>query len=556
MASSPDKNELTALVRRQLVWFLFCRVLVISLLLGGTIIYHYRGGLEPQFLLRSLYLLVGFYYVQAAVAAGTLPLVRRWRLFVQAQIVWDLLFIVCLIFLTGSIDSPFHFLFYLVVIGASVFLARREVFVTASAAAILFGSLLDLQYYGYLLNLPLWVARPSQVDSREVFFGVFVNVTAIFFTALLSGILGERLRRSEQALEKKKIDYVELENLNRTILASIGSGLMIVNPLGRIRSFNAAAENISGYSLDQVYDRDVRELFSSFAVYDGTLKIVERGEGFFDTPKAGRRTLGYTSSLVNGTVGKPLGLLITFRDMTWYKELEERLKRSERLAAVGQLASGMAHEIRNPLASISGSVQLLMEGGDVSSQNRRLMQIVIKEAERLSSLLTDFLCYAHPVSPKIATVDVSAALDELTDIAASDPRFTKVDIRRAYPSGVSMQVDLEQLHQAIWNLVINGAEAMSEGGVLSIGLDPGEGVVFVEDSGPGIPDSLKNKIFNPFFTTKEGGTGLGLATVHGIVEAHGGSISVFSGTKGGTKFVIHFSGMTGAMSAKCSLPEY
>jgi two-component system sensor histidine kinase PilS (NtrC family) len=534
----PAYNQTAEIPSRQLGWLLICRVLAITLLLGGTIVYHLRNASEQLYLLHSLYLLGGLYYGQAAVAAVVLPRIRRQRLFVQAQIVWDLLFITGLIYLTGSIDSPFHFLYYLVVIIASAFLTRREIFFVASAAAILFGSLLDLQYYGFLPPLPAWSVQP-QLDIRQVFYAVFVNVTAIFFAALLSGLLAERLRRSEQALEKKNIDYDELENLNRTILANIGSGLMIINPLGRIRSFNAAAEHISGFTLEDVYDRDVREVFPAFAVYNGMLLVVERGEGIFLSREAGRRILGYASSLVRGADGQTLGLLITFKDMTWYKELEERLKRSDRLAAVGQLASGMAHEIRNPLASISGSVQLLMEAKGVSEDERQLMRIVVKEADRLNGLLSDFLLYARPGSPRIAVADVSSVLDELSLIAAADPRFVGIEIRRAYPPGVSMPLDRQQLYQAMLNLLINGAEAMPDGGVLTIGLGPGAREIFVEDSGPGIPENIRNRIFNPFFTTKDHGTGLGLATVHAIVEAHGGSISVASGRQGGARFVIN-----------------
>jgi two-component system sensor histidine kinase PilS (NtrC family) len=198
----------------------------------------------------------------------------------------------------------------------------------------------------------------------------------------------------------------------------------------------------------------------------------------------------------------------------------------------------MAHEIRNPLASISGSVQLLLEGSKVSEEDRQLMGIVLREADRLSGLLSDFLLYARPGSPKIAAVDVSAVLDELALLAAGDPRFAGIEIRRAYPPGVSMPLDRQQLYQAMLNLVINGAEAMPDGGVLTIGLGPGEREIFVEDSGPGIPDNIRNRIFNPFFTTKDHGTGLGLATVHAIVEAHGGSVAVASGSRGGARFVI------------------
>ena len=525
--------------RRQLSWYLFCRVLVITLFLGGTILYNLRSGFaSPDLTVTYLYLLIAVSYAQALPSAVFLPRLRRFGLFAQLQIVWDLLFAAALVYLTGGIESPFAFLFILIIISASVFLRRRDIFIVAAAAIILYGSLLDLQYYGYLPRLG-GLIFPQQFDAREMFYAVFVNALAFFLTAALSAILAERLRRSEQALEKKKIDYVELENLNRTILANIGSGLMIVNPRGRIRSFNAAAESISGYTLEDVYDRDVRELFPALAVYDGTLQIVERGEGFFDSPEAGRRILGYASSLVRGADGQTLGLLITFRDMTWVKEMEERLKRADRLAAVGQLASGMAHEIRNPLASISGSVQLLMEGSNVSEEDRQLMRIVVKEADRLNGLLGDFLLYARPGSPKIADCDVSSVLDELAQIAAADPRFAGIEIRRAYPPEVSLPLDRRQLAQAMWNLLINGADAMPEGGVLTIGMNPGKREIFVEDSGPGIPEKIRSQIFNPFFTTKDHGTGLGLATVHAIVEAHGGSVSVVGGRQGGARFVIN-----------------
>jgi len=539
METSLEKHLKDEPVRRQLAWYLFCRVLVISLFLGGTILYNLRSGFaHPDLTTTYLYLLIAVSYAQALPSAVFLPKFQRFGLFAQLQIVWDLLFAVALIYLTGGIESPFAFLFILIIISASVFLRRRDIFIVAAAAIILYGSLLDLQYYGYLPHLR-GLIFPQQFDARQMFYAVFVNALAFLLTAALSAVLSERLRRSEQALEKKKIDYVELENLNRTILANIGSGLMIINPQGRIRSFNTAAESISGYTLEDVYDRDVRELFPELAVYDGAPQIVERGECLFDSVKAGRRVLGYASSLVKGADGQTLGLLVTFKDMTWVKEMEERLKRADRLAAVGQLASGMAHEIRNPLASISGSVQLLMEGEGVRAEDRQLMRIVVKEAERLSGLLDDFLRYARPGTPDIVDCNVSSVLDELTRMAVADPRFAGVEFRCVYPPEVAMAVDRQQLAQAMWNLLINGAEAMPAGGVLTVGIDPEARQIFVQDSGPGIPEALRNQIFNPFFTTKDHGTGLGLATVYSIVAAHGGTISVTSGEKGGARFEIN-----------------
>lgn len=547
-ARDSNIGERTKPVRRHLSWFLFCRILVLTLFLGGTILYQLRSGIEkPHLVVTFLYLLIGIFYVQALLSAVVLSRFHRLTLFAQAQIAWDLLFAVSLIYITGGVESPFAFLFILIIISASVFLSRREIFFVASAAAILYGSLLDLQYYGYLPRIS-GLIFPQDIDSRQIFYAVFVNVLAFLLTASVSAILAERLRRSEQALVKKEIDYEELESLNRTILASIGSGLMIINPQGRIRSFNAAAERISGYPLEEVYDHDVRELFPDLAVFDGNFKMVERGEGRYQTREGRWLVLGYASSLIKGSDGKPLGLLVTFQDLTRLKEMEEQLKRADRLAAVGQLASGMAHEIRNPLAAISGSVQLLMEGGHVTEENRRLMGIVVKEAERLSALLTDFLLFASPSLPKLSEVGISTLLDELADMAVADPRFGSIEIRREYPPGIKMLLDRQKIHQALWNLAINSAEAMAGHGVLTLGLaDEGQSL-FVEDSGPGIPNQIRRKIFNPFFTTKDRGTGLGLATVHKIVEAHGGSIVVAAGRSSGARFTIRLPGKAAGMT--------
>lgn len=530
-------RKTTEPLRRQLSWYLFYRLLVISLFLGGAIAFQLRGGSSSVF--PFLFLLVGISYLQALVSALLLRGLRHpGRLFIHAQVIWDLLFSTAVIYVTGGYFSAFSFLYVLTIISSSVFLSRREVLIVASAAAILFGSLLDLQYYGILPTFS-GVALDRMASARDVFFSIFVNVSSFFLIAFLSGLLSERIRRSEQALEQQQIDLAELEQLNQTILDNISSGLMILNPAGRIRAFNPGASRITGYSLQEVYNRFYREIFPQMeAVVGDEFQLIARAEGEFHDHAGNSRTLGYATSLVKDPQEKTLGLLVTFQDLTHLKQMEDQLKRADRLAAVGQLASGMAHEIRNPLASISGSIQLLMDNPDLAPDDRRLMGIVVKEAHRLSGLLTDFLLYAKPAPPKKETEDVSHLLDELCSIITADPRFVKVKLLRHYPAGVSMHLDGQQLLQALWDLAINAAESMLEGGVLEIGLDPVKSIIFMEDSGPGIPAAIREKIFDPFFTTKDHGTGLGLATVYAIISAHGGTITVGSAQLGGTRFTI------------------
>ncbi len=530
--------------RRQLTWFLFFRVLVVTIFLGGAAVYQWRS-LESATIssLSSIFFVLGsLYYLQALIASFLLPRARRFRLFIQSQIAWDLVFVACLTVLTGGLKSFFSFLFVLIILSSSVFLGRREILVVASAAAILYGSLLDLQFYGYLPEIG-GMGLNDKVDARDFFYAIFIHVMAFFLTGLLGGTLSERLRKSEQALEKKEIDFEELERLNRTILDNITSGLMIVNAAGRIRSFNAAASRITGFSLEEIYNRDIRELFPAMPVFQGTdFAVVRRREGSILDRHGKRRTLGYATSLVEDPEG--ISLLITFQDLTHLKEMEDQLKRADRLAAVGKLASGMAHEIRNPLASISGSVQLLMDAANIRVEDRRLMQIVVKEADRLSGLLNDFLVYARPRAPQPSFVDAAALLDEMVEMLYADKRFAAVEIRREYSPGTVMRFDREQIHQSLLNLAINAAEAMGpSGGCLTLGLDERTSALFVEDTGPGIPEAIRERIFDPFFTTKDSGTGLGLATVYAIVEAHGGHIRVTPGRNGfGTRFTLRLPG--------------
>ncbi|MEJ2700594.1 MAG: ATP-binding protein, partial [Desulfuromonadales bacterium] len=322
---------------------------------------------------------------------------------------------------------------------------------------------------------------PEEISGRDVFYSVFLNVLAFIFTALLTGSLAESLRKSEAALEKREIDYGELEELNRTILANIGSGLMIINARGQIRSFNAAAGKITGYRIEDVYNRDVRKIFPGFEVLDGNdFRIVRRGEAGFTGSSGKAQILGYASSLVKNPEEKTLGLLITFQDLTELKGLENQLQRADRLAAVG----------------------------------------------------------ARPGKPELTDVDVSLLLDELADLIQADPRFSAIRILREYPPGVRMRVDLGQFRQALLNLVINGAEAMEGPGTLHLGADHISASVYVEDTGPGIAETIREKIFDPFFTTKDQGTGLGLATVHTIIEAHHGIVEVGPGRTGGTRMTV------------------
>ncbi|MGA1870090.1 MAG: two-component system sensor histidine kinase NtrB [bacterium] len=535
-----ESNYYIGQIRKQLSWFLFYRILVVSLFLGGTIIYQLRCELQhSQPPLPHLYMLVVVSYLQAIFSAVILIRTKHLKILAQCQIIWDLLLATSLIYVTGGIESLFSFLFILIIISSSVFLNLQELLLVASASSILYGSILDLQFFGYLPSLGGLVFS-QQIDGTSLFFTLFIHVIAFFSTAILSGVLAEQILRSERALQARNIDYEELENLNKTILDNINSGLMIINQKGYIRSFNVGASKITGYSLNEIYNRHISEIFPELKVCDDEgLHSISRGEAHFVNNQGHSLILGYASTFVYNAQKKIPHLLITFQDLTHLKNIEEQLKRADRLAAVGRLASGIAHEIRNPLASISGSVQLLSNNCNITLEDRQLMNIVVKETNRLSTLLTDFLIFARPASLQPTEVDISTIMNDLADIINRDPRFSSIEIQRDYTAGIIMYLDRQQFRQALWNLVINSVEAMQGNGKMIIGANPDAHIVYVEDTGPGIPKDIRDRIFDPFFSTKETGTGLGLALVYSIIESHGGKIEVISEDNRGTRFNIY-----------------
>ncbi len=539
MAVTPVRKYSHNIPRRLLSWYLAVRLAVVCLFLGGTILYQLQqGSWTVSTAARYLTYLTLLAVLQTFASGLLLARIKRHRHFINAQLSWDLVFIVLIIYLTGGVDSLYSFLFILVIVAASMFCPRPQLLVVASASSILYGSLLDLQFYGYL---PLLVGQPFPKDLQhyDVFYAVFLHVGAFFLTALLSGALAERLRRSEEARERREIDYGELERLNQSILTNINSGLMVVNAAGRIRSFNNAASKITGYRLEEVYNRPIEAIFPEFDTFDSeALDGVDRGEIHYRQSEGDTLTLGYSASRVVDKDNDSLGLLIAFQDLTEFKALEEQLHRADRLAAVGRLASGLAHEIRNPLASISGSVQLLLEDEKVNDEDRQLMNIVVKEADRLSLLLSDFLTFARPAPLQIESIDIALLLDELIALLSVSGQFPEVVIEKAYRGPILMNVDPQKMHQVLWDLLINAGEAASPEGKIRIEINDDQGEIVIEDNGAGIAKEDQDKLFEPFYTTKDKGTGLGLANVYANIEAHKGRIYVAPGSLGGARFII------------------
>ncbi len=522
------------------------RIVLITLLLGTLSFFQFEYKIYSfptrylYYFLLSVYVLTGIYWYR-------LRKIKNLSLFAYIQITADILLVSVLVYLTGGIDSSFSILYHLTIISASIIIYRRGGFISASLASIFYGSMLDLQYYHFLGFIP-----STNFTGMQVLYLVFINILSFYAVAFLSGYLAERLRKTRQELQEKSSDFNDLRALQDHILKSIGSGILTMDLEGNITSWNPAAEKITGFNYPEIRER-LQEVFGNsikglFGHTDDLKERPFRFEGEIVKKDGSSATLGMVASLLKDEMNFVRGIILIFQDITKILQMEDQVRRQERLASVGSLAAGIAHEIRNPLASLSGSIQVLQGELDLKGDNRHLMEIVVRETDRLNTIITEFLEYARPKSASAEQLNLSSLLSETCILLKNCREFnTGLKIQCDIDKNVSIRGDGQRLRQVFWNLLINACQAMPTGGEIAIRVRPHSRVddqsiwcdIVISDSGQGIDHGNLNKIFDPFFTTKADGTGLGLAIAYRIIEDHGGSISVISQEGRGTTFTIH-----------------
>jgi len=536
--------------KKKLAWLILARLLVVSLFLVSITYLNFR---QPEFfseeMLRGVTRLIIVTYcfsILSLTAFGFPP--RILSVLAYSQIIWEILFVSILLVLTGGITSSYAFFYNLAIINASYLFARRETIYTASLCSIIYGAIIDFQYFGRLQRFGLNNNLGDYYGASHVISLIFTNIIVFFLTAILTGYLAERARKSESALREREIDYEELERLNSMIVSTLESGLITINNDGKIRVFNRYASELTGIMQKNAYDHDFTEIFPGVDISQEVFQKDNKLEFDFVRPNSEKRTLIIKSVPLIDRDGIKVGAIIDLQDQTRVKEMELKLKKADRLAAIGELSARIAHEVRNPLASISGSVQLIAESGTVPEKDLRLLNIALRETGRLENLISDFLHYARPMPPARCRFSLNRLITDLVALIKCDDRFSSIDINVTTSGEMNVFADHDQLRQVIWNLLLNAAEAMPEGGIITVdsswndALTSGKNQlaryleITIADHGEGISDKNMQLIFEPFFTTKNGGSGLGLAMVYRIVEIHGGSISVESGEVNGTIF--------------------
>jgi len=537
--------------RRRFVLIIYARAAVVTALFGSTLFFSLGSEEEKisitQILLFGVVLLV--YVLTAAYLIWLRKPRERLSLHVQSQIVLDVLVATALVYVTGSVESPFTFFYALPVINTAVFYPRRGTFLTAGLSCLCLSALFILESQEILpVGLAGRVGEPP--TGGRVAYLLALNYVVFFAIAWLSGYLAEQLRQTGRELQRTENDLEKLEVLNRDIVISMRSGLMAVDLRGAVSLLNPVAEKILGCPVQRVLGRPAAEAFPAVAgllekMSKGDPEVLQRQEVLHR--RAGERVaipVGLTLSALKNPDGKNAGILVHMQDLSDQKQMEALVKRAEKMAALGVMAAGIAHEVRNPLASISGAVQMLSVEENLDAEDRRLMEIVKRETERLNLLISDFLLYARPREPQPRKCSLKALVEETVSVftRSTDEGDTQVNCEL---SEVEATVDPDQIRQVLWNLLTNAARAVDGAGAVRIRLtSPEEGAVVIEiaDEGPGVPEDLRSRIFEPFFTTHDDGSGLGLATVSRIVEAHRGSIELKCPEGGGSRFIVRLPG--------------
>jgi len=511
-------------------------VVVTTLLLAALIIQYTVGEVLP---INYLYTAAGVTYVLTLVYIALGFLIHSRGINVMIQIAGDLLVETLLVYFTGGLDSPFSFLYLVSIITASMLLYRRGGLLAASGAVILYGVLVDLLFYG-VLPLPSQ-SLPVDWSASRLYFNMAANFSGFYATALLTSYLSEQLQRTSLELDANRQNLAELRALNQNVVDSIPSGLITLSSFGTASFVNPAGANILQMEPQAILGRHVTELgFFDFERWNESRE--ELAAGLVVRKEIEERNIGFAVSPLSTLEGKAAGYTLIFQDLTEMKKLEAELRLKDRMAAVGELSAGIAHEIRNPLAAIAGSVQVLKGSKSLTSQEQRLMSIVLKESERLNKSISDFLRFVRPQEKRALEYDVAGSLSETLDLLQNSPELhERHEIRREIaPASFTLVGDADQIRQVFWNLARNAVQAMPHGGILTVRttvVDDSYQITFA-DNGRGMSPADLGRLFQPFRTNFPSGTGLGMAISYRIVQEHGGRIDVTSGEGTGSAITV------------------
>lgn len=520
------------------------RLLAIFLLLVASWIWN-SGQLKLSFenFPRGLFLVFLIAVGLTIVYFFVLRLNESYGWQIRTQFVLDALLITWLVWRTGDLSSPYITLYIVIISVGSVFLTARETLLMAAICVALFSTLSILVSLSAIDSFGI-----TQESSKSIQIIAFHDV-AFLVVGLLSSRLSDRRASGEQLRETTQT-LANLRVLHERIVESIRSGLITTDLEGKIYTFNETAAEITGFKAGEMRGKSIFSLFGNIKLpIADSLDATDTGEQppRFETdlitPEGFAVHIGYGISPLFAESGETTGLILTFQDLTEIRSMEESVRRKDRLAAVGRVAAGLAHEIRNPLGAMRGAIQVLQSSTPPESSQASLMEIILRESDRLNKIITNFLTYARPRAANFTETDVKEAINDTFTLLKHSPDVKETHILKSdlpeFP--VLISADSTQLKQIFWNLARNAIQAMETGGTLAVKLQELNGerirIVF-KDTGSGMSAKQVEQLFEPFSNSTTGGTGLGLSIVYQIVRDHHGTINVRSLEGAGTTITV------------------
>ena len=532
------------------------RIFLVTLLLGALILFEFIWPHESAPTPTPLYSFIVLTYLLTILYARRLPKIINPERFIQQQLLIDATLIAGLLYLTGGFYSIFFPLFYFIILGGTLYLQRQHTITLLFYCTFLYLAIIFAHTYNPLQSfLPL---PPLVSSNHKIVSQLFFNLAPFYLTAFILRFIAKERIDTKRRLQKVTSDLKDFKDLNEHIVASIDSGLVTTDQQLIINSINQAGQTILGLEKNNLLNRNLNEIISGLP-HAAENQGRQRHEILYQQPQGSQLVLGYSFTPLMKSHDRHLGWILIFQDLTELKEIEERLQASRKMAVIGRLSAGIAHEIRNPLAAISGSIEIIAK--DLPAQDEthhRLLQIVLKESTRLNHLISDFLGFSRLENKEQTTTNLIALLQDIVFLFRS--QFPNTNFNENYHTDIFLiKANPEQIEQIVWNLLKNALEAVDNCGEITISSHSAkDGImssnpsshdnskkievadnkpawirIMITDNGPGINDEIAKEIFEPFFTTKAAGTGLGLYIAFQLANINNGNIQLDKREDGG-----------------------
>jgi two-component system sensor histidine kinase PilS (NtrC family) len=548
---TPLSNTLDAILRSQLNWMLLFRVLLYTSLLAFSILF--QDAKRPVWMPHNqlVLLLLGVYTVTIASAFALLTLRGHFLRFGLLQSLIDTLFASIIIFATGSARSMFTFTYFFAIIAGGLILPRYGGLLAAAASSLMLGVILGLEYFGYISPQARQAGLQPIIDADVLFNHFSLTGLSFFLAAFLAALLGARISKTETALAVSLTSFDRLTFLYKRIFDTISTGIITTDDEHHIISANNAAAAISGATPASMVGKAVAACFPGLDLSARGVRQVAnftRADG--DSLRIGYSVISFPHHIRPDGPARD-GSIITLKDISDIEKMENQMRQHEKLAAIGMMSAGIAHDFRNPLAAISGSAQILADetakrdGRD--SLNFELTSIIIREATRMIDTIADFLKFSRPDTVEAAWFSLRGCVLEVEQVCRANPKWPETArLEIDVPPGLDAWADRNQIHALLGHFITNAMAFCPQGAEFirvsarEIHQNGREDMLRIEvgDNGPGIPESERERIFEPFYTTRADGTGLGLAIVRQIVETHHGNLRVGQSELGGAALIL------------------